>query len=109
MPIRFGTDFCIDGAFRIAQPILPTESRSAGETRCLPVPAAGCAALHPPYKSPVAAAAGAGQRGVNELAAQIAVVQPLIRRLQHQDDGHLLLRVDPEISAGDAAPEKFAD
>jgi hypothetical protein len=36
-------------------------------------------------------------------------VEPLVWRLHHQHDDHMLLRVDPEISAGDGAPEKFAD
>src|SRR5579863_230481 len=54
-------------------------------------------------------AARAGEGGVDQLAAQVAVVEALVGRGQHQDDDHLLSWIDPEIRARNAAPEIFAD
>ncbi len=49
------------------------------------------------------------ERLIHHRAHEIAVVQPLQRRLHHQNGDQFLLRIDPEVSAGDAAPRKIAD
>src|SRR6266566_2386 len=51
-------------------------------------------AMSPPLA--MAPAAGAGKRRVDEAADQLAVMGALFGRLQHEDDDHLLGRVDPE-------------
>ena len=42
-------------------------------------------------------------------AHEIAVVQPLRRRLHHENGDQFLLRIDPEVGAGDTAPGKITD
>ena len=48
-------------------------------------------------------------RLIHHRAHEVAVVQPLQRRLHQQNGNQFLLRIDPEICAGDAAPEKITD
>src|SRR5690606_17443878 len=43
-------------------------------------------------------------RGVHHVAQHAAVVHALLGRLHHEDDEHVLLGVDPEVSAAGAAP-----
>src|SRR3989442_13386411 len=51
-------------------------------------------AMSPPLV--MAPAAGAGKRRVDEAADQLAVMGALFGRLQHENDDHLLRRIDPE-------------
>jgi class 3 adenylate cyclase len=46
---------------------------------------------------------------IHQRAHEIAIVQPLGRGLHHQNRNELLLRIDPEVGAGDAAPREIAD
>ena len=43
-------------------------------------------------------------RLIHQRAHEVAVVQPLSWRLRQEDRDQLLVRIDPEISTGDASP-----
>jgi hypothetical protein len=49
------------------------------------------------------------ERLIHHGAHEIAVVQPLRRRLHHENGNQFLLRIDPEVGAGDTAPGKITD
>ena len=48
------------------------------------------------------------ERGVDEIAEQLAVIIALPRRLDHHHRDQLFLGRDPKYRAGEAAPEEFA-